>query len=664
MILSDQSVPEPAPLRASRCGAGGIRTVLRKVLGAALLVAMAACGGGGGSDSPATPAPPPPLPPLPLLPLSTNATLIGVVKDAKTGAPVRGARVAVGSKASVTDALGIYVLDGLPLGDTIVQISAPGHAANTAVVQTSGLRAQQTLDIRLAPVSASLAFDPATAQTLQDPATAAAVVLPVAALVGPGGAAPVGAAKVQLTPLGVTTMPGTFTSAANQSIETFGALQVNFTDAAGNTLNLAAGKTATLRIPARGAPGATLPASVPLFHFDTARSLWVQEGRATLVSAPSGAYYEGAVTHFSTWNADEAMEIVFVRGIAVDADGETLPGARVVCDGVDYAAQTSAVANTQGVFAVPVRRNSKVLCQASVAGSSSARFEETTGTIDITADRLDTQIPITNAVRVTLSDSVSRIDKSAGPLGTFIAVELRMPFTSIAMPLDASQLSAGKVLWEVTASFSDSDGGSTFKPWTDGTGAFLALRPDLAPGAANDPYNGIVAFAAGFRLSSADLAANRTRVTLYMRLVTFKQSALTGLFARTVGNTVSYTFSLVREPVLANGLTWLPLPVDVFEAQAPDSGGQTVYLPRQQTYTQSIAYCAARGYRMPTLSEALAFYPTGPYGPSSGSSLGALGAVWAAPNPDSTGNAYLVNSNGTSAQGSTSTGTAIALCTR
>lgn len=661
MRFSDQPVPEPAPLRASRHGDDEIRTVLRKVLVAALLVAMAACGGGGGSDSPATPPPPPPLPPLAL---STSATLIGVIKDANTGAPVRGARVAVGSKASVTDALGIYVLDGLPLGDTIVQISAPGHAANTAVVQTSGLRAQQTLDIRLAPVSATLAFDPATAQTLQDPNTAAAVVLPVAALAGPGGATPVGAARVQLTPLGVATMPGTFTSSANQSIETFGALQVNFTDSAGNALNLAAGKTATLRIPARGAPGATLPASVPLFHFDTARSLWVQEGRATLVSAPGGAYYEGAVTHFSTWNADEPMEIVFVRGVAIDADGETLPGARVVCDGVDYAAQTSAVANTQGVFAVPVRRNSKVLCQVSVAGSSSARFEETTGTVDITADRLDTQVQISNAVRVTLADSVTRIDKDAGPLGVFIAVELRIPFTSIAMPLDASQLSAGKVLWEVTASFSDSDGGSTFKPWTDGTGAFLAQRPDLAPGAANDPYKGIVAFAAGFRLSSADLAANRTRVTLYMRLVTFKQSALTGVFARTVSNTVSYTFPLVREPVVANGLTWLPLPVEVFVAQLPDSNGQPVlvYLPLRQTYTEAIAYCVARDYRLPTLREALAFYPTGPYGPSSG--LGDQGAVWAAPNPDSSGSAYLVNANGSSLEGSSSTGTAIALCTR
>jgi hypothetical protein len=387
----------------------------------------------------------------------------------------------------------------------------------------------------------------------------------------------------------------------------------------------------------------------------------VQEGRATLVSAPGGAYYEGAVTHFSTWNADEPMEIVYVRGVAVDADGETLPGARVVCDGVDYAAQTSAVANTQGVFAVPVRRNSKVLCQVSVAGSSSARFEETTGTVDITADRLDTQVPISNAVRVTLAGSITRIDSVVYPLGGNRVVELRIPFTSIAMPLDASQLSAGRALWEVTASFNNSDGGSTFSPYLVGEGAFLAQRPDLGPGATNDPYNGVVAFTGGLRLSSADRLANRTSVTLYMRLVTFKQSAVTGLFARTVSNTLSYTISLVREPVVANGLTWLPL--EGADISAVDSNGQPVtsLTAVNMPYLDAKAYCEGLGYRLPTLSEALAFYPSGPFGPSSGSGVG---AVWAAPNPGSIGSASVVNFDGAIFGPTFNTGSAIALCTR
>ena len=54
----------------------------------------------------------------------------------------------------------------------------------------------------------------------------------------------------------------------------------------------------------------TLPATFPLYHLNETTGRWTQEGTATLQTDPAtGAkYYEGTVSHFSTWNADRMIE--------------------------------------------------------------------------------------------------------------------------------------------------------------------------------------------------------------------------------------------------------------------------------------------------------------------------------------------------------------------
>lgn len=628
----------------------------------AAVAVLQGCGGGGSAAAP-TSAAPAPVAPVPPPPAVTQATVSGVIRDAVSGTPVRGATVAVGARSVVTDASGVYVLQGLPLGTTIVQITASNHAATTTTVVSSGRRGDLTLNLRLRPVSATLAFDPATAQALQDPNTAAAVLLPADALVGPGNSAPVGSVRVQLTPLGVNSMPGQFSTPAGQSIQTYGALQISFTDASGRELNLAAGKTATLRIPALGSPGVALPANVPLFHFDTARSLWVQEGSATLVAAGSGPYYQGTVTHFSTWNADEVMDVVFVRGQAIDAEGLVLPGAVVVCDGLDYAARTTAVADALGNFAVPVRRDSRMVCQATLAGGASVRTEIRTAAADVRLGVLDTQVPISDASRIAIGSNftpVVHLDSNVYPLGGSRTIELRVPFDSLGASLDPSAVAAGRVLWEVSAVFEPGDGGSSFAPSLDSAGAFLAQRFDTVPGVVLDPFKGLLTITGTIRLSRADTQANASAVTFHMRLVHFKQNALTGLFARVTSNLLSVTVPLQRLPVQANGLSWLPMEGVYLAATAPDGQTQEVLVGLLLSQAEAADYCEDRGYRLPTLSEALAFYPTGPYGQASGSGVG---PVWTSSraDPDLTGPFYGVPVQG---DPSLSFGTALALCAR
>jgi hypothetical protein len=74
---------------------------------------------------------------------------------------------------------------------------------------------------------------------------------------------------------------------------------------------------------------------VPLWHFDEASARWVQEGTATLGGTGAAQYYEGTVTHFSYWNADQVAETVDLEGCVVTADGKPAVNVLVSASGVD-----------------------------------------------------------------------------------------------------------------------------------------------------------------------------------------------------------------------------------------------------------------------------------------------------------------------------------------
>src|SRR5690606_9683015 len=107
-----------------------------------------------------------------------------------------------------------------------------------------------------------------------------------------------------------------------------------FTDAAGEDLQLAAGQIATIRIPVAAARAGNTPASIPLFYFDQTAAIWREEGSASL--SDDASYYEGTVTHFSSWNADIIYQTVMVSGRVVDELGHPVVGASIYSQGQDY----------------------------------------------------------------------------------------------------------------------------------------------------------------------------------------------------------------------------------------------------------------------------------------------------------------------------------------
>ena len=319
-------------------------------------------------------------------------TVSGRAVDSATALGVPGVTVRVAGRSGTTDATGAFSITGVTAGSRLTVVFESDTHATTARIASLGAGGSTDVQARLLRVGTTASVDVAAGGTVTLSGSPARVVLPAAGVQRGDGTVPTGAMQVRVTPinpaLDTALMPGDFTtvvSGASQPIESFGALNVTLRDSAGQPLNLRSGQSATLRIPL-GTRSGSPPATIPLFYFDTAAGRWVQEGTATLAGTAPNQYYEGTVTHFTTWNADQVMETVRLTGCVADATGARISGARISGDGVNYSGTTSAVTDTGGNFTIAVRRNS----QTTLVAQSGARLSNT---LSATSGNADSTLP-------------------------------------------------------------------------------------------------------------------------------------------------------------------------------------------------------------------------------------------------------------------------------
>lgn len=114
-------------------------------------------------------------------------------------------------------------------------------------------------------------------------------------------------------------MPGMLYAANAQNeermLQTFGMLAVELRGSGGETLNLADGSSAEIKVPLDASLLADAPSTIPLWHFDETHGYWVEDGQATLV----GNAYVGTVTHFSFWNCDIPVDAIVLCVDVIDA---------------------------------------------------------------------------------------------------------------------------------------------------------------------------------------------------------------------------------------------------------------------------------------------------------------------------------------------------------
>jgi hypothetical protein len=370
-----------------------ITKIMHLTLASALVCVLSACGGGSSTPT-AAPVP---------TPVATPKGKIALkVINGSTGAPIAAASVTVGGQTVTTDAQGLSTISNVEIANRVgVVITAPTFAEGLGVTAVAE-SATSNLVVKLLPLGTTGTIDNAVGGTVSVPNSTAKVILPANAFNATGSV------TVQVTPinpsLDASIMPGDFTTAnGTQNIESFGALIVSPKNSAGQAVNLAAGKTAIIRIPAVS-KSAALASTIPLFYVDTATGSWIQEGTATLAGTAPNQYYEGTVSHFSTWNADRALDTVTYASCVVDTLGVPVSGVRVSSDGIDYIGLASSVTDAAGNFTVAMKKSATaaftgskgadLLTNTVSKSSSTANFSSTTCLI---------LAPIANSIKIKLT---------------------------------------------------------------------------------------------------------------------------------------------------------------------------------------------------------------------------------------------------------------------
>lgn len=288
-------------------------------------------------------------------PVATGS-ITGKVVDTKTGALINGATVRVGSANTTTNAEGNFTLADVPVGErALLEVSKQDYETNQRIVPVTE-DAESFASVVLLPVGASKTLDPAAGGDVGIAGSPAQVSFPANAIDASG------TVRVTITDVNPSSapdnMPGDFTTAGSP-IESFGALSVNIYKEDGSATNLKSGQTATIRIPL-DTRSSDRPETIPLFFYDAAAGRWVEEGSARLLTGPDGDYYEGTVSHFTYWNADQVYNTVTLTGCVQDADGNRVAGVRLQSVGIDYTGTSTATSGADGSFSIPVRSNANL----------------------------------------------------------------------------------------------------------------------------------------------------------------------------------------------------------------------------------------------------------------------------------------------------------------
>ena len=326
-------------------------------------------------------------------------TLSGTVKNHSTYRGISDASITIGQYQgensrkvgeAKTNRNGNYSVQvRVDPGRLTITANATGFAPQSVIVDVSD-GSRRTADLAMIPVQVTQPFQPENNAAIQvDGQTV--VSLSANVLETASGGAASGQATARVTVLDASkdpsVMPGDMEqwnadTGEAEPIESFGAMNVEFTGGNGNRLNLASGKQARISIPlASGRRPEDAPKSIPLYYWSDATGYWVEEGTATLERTAGGKWaYTGSVGHFSTWNADVLYELITMKGCVQDQQGKPVKNVEVTARGKDYVGSSKATTDVDGRFEIAVRPDSEIELSA-VAGPvySDARTMRTEG---------------------------------------------------------------------------------------------------------------------------------------------------------------------------------------------------------------------------------------------------------------------------------------------
>jgi uncharacterized protein (TIGR02145 family) len=270
-----------------------------------------------------------------------TVSIFGSVRDGN-GVALSGVTLKAGTSTISSDANGLFILEKVkvPKGRYYVSAEKSGYFDSGR----GGLAKEgEYYSVNIVMLSRGTAANLNAANGgVVNTANNSSLTFPTGAIVTAGGQAYTGNVKVYSQYL----MPGTASfedripggdlacQNANGELSplvSYGMIGVELEDNSGNPLNIATGKTVSVRFPIATSQLATAPASIPLLSFDTNKGAWIQEGTAT----KNGNFYEGEVSHFSWWNCDVITNFPAptISGNVVDCNGTPVSGVNVTVNG-------------------------------------------------------------------------------------------------------------------------------------------------------------------------------------------------------------------------------------------------------------------------------------------------------------------------------------------
>lgn len=265
----------------------------------------------------------------------TKASFTGQILK-ENGTPLDGAKVSTGTHQITTDADGFFYFTNIntPKKATVIKVEKLGYFKAFETVSVIPNQDNQVV-IMIMELPTPVSLNASTGGTVNI-SNGGSIKFPANAIIDATTNLPytgnVSVFAKWIDPSGDDLqflMPGNLSAinaeGTEEGLTTFGMQAVELVGSAGQKLQLGNGQAATMAFPIPATMMGDAPATIPLWHFDEERGLWIEEGQATKV----GNEYVGDVKHFSFWNCDYGGPIVNFTCQLVDANNNPVVGAFV-----------------------------------------------------------------------------------------------------------------------------------------------------------------------------------------------------------------------------------------------------------------------------------------------------------------------------------------------
>ncbi len=285
--------------------------------------------------------------------VKVEGSVAGLIVD-EQGEPVENAVVTFGDQTRITNRFGAFTLVNQELyaDGTYLTVEKSGYFPgsrrfNAIADATNNIRIRMIEKVEVGNYSAD------TGGEIE--VSTARISLPSGPYTRPDGSNYSGNVKVYAKYLDPTVsetfeeMPGDLVGADSEGelngLATFGMLAVELENDNGEKVNLPEGETALISMTVPDELISVAPSTIPLWHFDEQRGIWLEEGEANL----ENGVYVGEVSHFSFWNCDFPLPVVNING-TLSLNGSLAEGFKVQVVDVTTGFTGCGYTSSRGIF--------------------------------------------------------------------------------------------------------------------------------------------------------------------------------------------------------------------------------------------------------------------------------------------------------------------------